>query len=626
MRRCHYLTLGILLCFFQHVSAFLAGTGGFPGEFLYAGSSARGYAMGRSIVAYADDASAVYYNPACLVLDGNEEYTVLNMTPLEQVGTADHFGLQHNFISAKLPLGVAGTVGVGVVLHQIGGIELWSENFDMLGSPEEHNMRDMAIMGSYAKRLFLLPYRLSAVGATLELIWQNHTLPDSLGLKKNSFAFGLDVGLLQQINKAFYVGLNVKHALPPVLTLEVPEPFPTIFKLGLAYKPGFAGEQAGPFGVLQNLLLTTGVDTVLHFSSAHENGWALFPGFHLGAEKWIMIKPGEYELFLRAGLNDIGILLDGAGMELEFVYGFGLRVFDMIKIDIAADTSPMGLLNRVVASFSLRFDTQKSRSEEYIRLAEKSSSRDYGKALARYRMAHEVNPKNHEIYQRIKTAKAAIKRHKDKVRALCKKDFFGFAYDFIRKNKDKSYYEGLKRVYVDCAIKRLVKRQKEEGRESFEKLAKLNLRHFPNNNKLKSVIEQLSSVYWKREVEAVKKMCARGQLKGALKFIEERKEKTYHSKLKDTYVKMVKPIMAERRRKEIEYVRRLCKHNRFEKVIRFINTRKGLDRYEDLVESYVERVIHRLKQFASTDKPRKFKYLVNLSIRHFPKHKRLKKK
>ncbi len=484
-----------LSCLLLSVSVFpvFAGSGGLPGEFMYTGTSTRAFAMGRAMTAFPDDIGAIYLNPAGLVLSGEMELSILNYTPLDALGPGtETSGLQYNFIGAKLPAGLMGTFGAGMIRQSVGGIDLWTEDLELVNENNPSDFQQMSFLGTYGKRLRLIPYRFTSIGVGLNVVMQNFNLPESYQATNSSIGFGLDGGVIQQVTEEFFLGLSIKNLLPPALTFYQSESFPMIVKLGMAVVPQPTPGQRWMYLAFSNLIFTFDIDTVIHLASYYDSGMALSFNTHLGLEKKLTLIPDFLGIALRVGVNDVGIYLDGGGFDMEFTYGLGVLLFNFIQIDLASDTSALGVLNRIYLSATFRFDTHTSNAKGLIALGQKQMKNgNYGPAVKNYTDALEISPKNADVIARLRYIDKEIEKLKLEVAELCTKRVWETARDKIIIWRKTPYFDEFMTVYIDHASNDLKLLLVARKRKDFETRAAQHIKMFPDVQKIKDEINRL---------------------------------------------------------------------------------------------------------------------------------------
>lgn len=169
------MIIGILVMLLQPVMAQrVTKTGTTAAKFLSIGIGPRANAMGAAYSSVADDASAMYWNPAGIARI-SEYQTAFTYTKM----FAD---INVNYFGAVIPAGDIGVFGIGITALNIGEMEVTTEYYPE-GTGEKFNA------GSYAFGLTYAKYITSdfAVGVTFKYIRE--------GIYNSSAeGFGVDVG------------------------------------------------------------------------------------------------------------------------------------------------------------------------------------------------------------------------------------------------------------------------------------------------------------------------------------------------------------------------------------------------------------------------------------------------
>ncbi len=207
--------IGIMLCLLLFSSS--EGTK-LAGEFLATGFGARALGMGGAFVSIADDASAVYWNPAGLVQLEQSQVLVMH---------SERFGnlVDYNCFSLARPLstepGQETTGAISIIWLRVSDIAFTSHlnepNEDFIDSdgdgewdPGERRLwrpdrvrweSDNEVAGylSYSKRFSPR----TSLGLNAKIIWKEIADITSLG-------FGLDAGMLYDITTNWRLGLNLQ--------------------------------------------------------------------------------------------------------------------------------------------------------------------------------------------------------------------------------------------------------------------------------------------------------------------------------------------------------------------------------------------------------------------------------
>ena len=201
--------------------------------FLMISPGARASGMGEAFVATADDATAVFWNPAGLAYLYGKEITIMHANWLPQFAG----DMYYDFLAYRQDIEGVGTIGANVTFLNMGKQTITGESGpDPLG---EFSSYDIAFSGSYGTTIT----ENFAMGVSLRYIRSN-LAPQGQGAeigegKANAFAF--DVGLLYKfpfLNNRLSWGMNLSNMGPKIAYIDVAQadPLPTNLKTGLAFK------------------------------------------------------------------------------------------------------------------------------------------------------------------------------------------------------------------------------------------------------------------------------------------------------------------------------------------------------------------------------------------------------
>ena len=181
--------------------------GGDAYPFLKVGVGARALGMGGAFVSLADDATAPYWNPAGLGLQ-TQSRQVSYMGAL--VGD-DEFGRQHTFLSLLYPelpvplLGINGTWALSWINMGIEDIpQTGADQFGELLRIGSFNDSQSAFFLSFGRGFFTPPGQLLPIlylGSSIRYI--RHSLDGLQGAKGSGSGWGIDLGLISDINTVF---------------------------------------------------------------------------------------------------------------------------------------------------------------------------------------------------------------------------------------------------------------------------------------------------------------------------------------------------------------------------------------------------------------------------------------
>jgi hypothetical protein len=241
-----------------------AGTAGLA--FLKLGIGARAVGMGEAFVASADDATALFWNPAGLC----------------QISGV-HLGLMHAEWFQDVRLEYMGAVlgraedafGLSFTFNTAGQIERRDQPTALpLGTFSAH---DLALSGSYARRAG----QSLSLGATLKILYEKIHLDDGWG-------WAGDAGFLYHTPlQGVMAGGSISNLGPQMKLRQEKFKLPTSYRLGLSYRPAFL--RFPETGVILAADLVKPVDNRLRFHWGGELGWrrlaALRAGYDLGYDE-----------------------------------------------------------------------------------------------------------------------------------------------------------------------------------------------------------------------------------------------------------------------------------------------------------------------------------------------------
>lgn len=288
---------GIIIMFAIILASFIYAKGdyGTPGEFLTWGAGARSLGMGKAFTGLADDATAIYYNPAGLSFQ-NPIQLSLNHVML-------FYDTMFDFVAGAFPISGIGTFGVAYTRLGSTGFEARDERWTSLG---KFDIVNQAVAISYAKDITSW----LGIGLNIKLIFENN-------FDKNAVGYGADAGIIWIPSEYFSFGLSVINALPPSIKLsETAESFPIIIKSGFALK--LFGERAIPV-----------IDIEKEMSKKDLK-------FRAGLEVYPL-----QSLALRAGID-----------ETELTFGIGYTFMKYYKVDYSLSSQELGFTHRASLMFA----------------------------------------------------------------------------------------------------------------------------------------------------------------------------------------------------------------------------------------------------------------------------------
>jgi long-subunit fatty acid transport protein len=299
-------------------------------QFLKLGVGARGVAMGESFVAVANDASALYWNPAGLV-QFNENQAVASHT--EYV-----VDIRHDFFGAVYHFNEQNSVGASISSLHMKDMEVTTEA-QPFGTGRYFSFGDIALGLTYSRRMtdqFSFGATIKYVEETLDVLKMRSVMFDLgtyywIGIGSTRFAvvisnFGADVEPEGRVTE--YNG-SVDSTFQSFSV-------PTVFKLGIAMDPISDDQQK----LTMSLQLNHPNDNSEHFRVGAEYSW-------------------QNTFFLRGGIKrTIGQPLFGtdATSEESVSLGVGVRVqmgFSIVNGDYAYSSfSRLGSVHRISLAFT----------------------------------------------------------------------------------------------------------------------------------------------------------------------------------------------------------------------------------------------------------------------------------
>lgn len=220
MKKCNRLGVGLVMLATCCVLIGLPGTAtaqdkvGTTGmQFLEIGVSPRADAIGGGFSAIADDASAVYYNPAGMVQLENTQLMVSHIDyPVD---------IAYNFIGLVLPLRVGGHLGLGYYGLDAGDINRTTYSFPY-GDGTTFGAKDYALSVSYGR---YLTDRFS-VGMTFKLV-------DELLETERASGWAADVGTIYNTGfRNFKITMMIANFGPNMQHISEDFPLPIDFRFG----------------------------------------------------------------------------------------------------------------------------------------------------------------------------------------------------------------------------------------------------------------------------------------------------------------------------------------------------------------------------------------------------------
>jgi len=207
--------------------------------FLMINPGARQGGMGEAGVALADDANAIYWNPAGLAFqyrdpetDKKGEITLMHVNWLPQFNLGDMY---YDYAAGRYYIPDVGTVGLSIQFMNYGE-SIWTSDT----GPEElgrFSSNETAVTTSYALKL----KQNLGLGVNLKYIYSRLS-PIKVSAEQgkgiaSSFAVDLGILYLPDFAKKLRFGLNLSNVGPKITYIDKAQadPLPTNLRLGFAY-------------------------------------------------------------------------------------------------------------------------------------------------------------------------------------------------------------------------------------------------------------------------------------------------------------------------------------------------------------------------------------------------------
>ncbi|MEE9170103.1 MAG: PorV/PorQ family protein [bacterium] len=189
------------------------GTGGAPGTYLHMGVGARALGLGKAYTALANDATAVYWNPAGLATQ--------NPYQLYFMHSALFLDTSLDFFAATASTKSYGSFGLGILALTSRGFEQRSSLNEEVGT---FDANDMTFLLSWSHEA----YSGVSIGINYKIVTQKL-------LSYSDTGHGLDIGAKARLFYGLDAGLVFSNILNPKIKLaQDSQTYPTQFRFGLA--------------------------------------------------------------------------------------------------------------------------------------------------------------------------------------------------------------------------------------------------------------------------------------------------------------------------------------------------------------------------------------------------------
>lgn len=294
-------------------------------QFLKIGVGARGAGLGESMVAVANDVSAIYWNPAGVVLSQNDAVMVYHGEWLVD--------LKHDFVGVTYHLSPSDAVGLSLVSLATDDIKVTTET-QPLGNGTYFKYSDLGIGLTYSRRMT----EQFSFGATMRYVRENL---DVLTIETFLFDLGTYYNMGLGSTRFGVVVSNFGSDVTPKGTVKLFDGTqtssfqsfspPTVFKLGLAFEPLQDESQR--------------LTTSFQLNHPNDNAESLRFGVEYAWQSWLFLRVG-----LKRTVGESLLGSDGKSAD-DYSLGFGVSVpmlFTTTTFDYAfTHFNVLGVVHRI---------------------------------------------------------------------------------------------------------------------------------------------------------------------------------------------------------------------------------------------------------------------------------------
>ena len=310
-------------------------------NFLEIGYGAAGSALGDAYVSLANDASAIYWNPAGLAQMSRSEVSFVTQPMM--------VGMNATFGAVGIVVPKFGTIGAGIIMMDYGDMDVTTVDRPE-GTGEKFSARDMALNLSFARSLT----EWFSVGASGKLI-------SSTISHESASASAFDLGVLIKTNffsptRGYEHGLNIGMSISNYGTTLRYEGLDLLTPIDV--DPNTAGNYQSAPGRLSTqewelpLIFRIGVSVTPVLTDMHEiilSADALHPNnnsesVNVGAQ-YSLIFPSFGKLFLRGGYK--GLFMEDSQYGASFGMGLQIDMMSNQSIKVEYAYRSLGILGGV---------------------------------------------------------------------------------------------------------------------------------------------------------------------------------------------------------------------------------------------------------------------------------------
>ena len=333
-RICIYILLSVL---FTYIAAgqILPNLGGQRAgisslQFLKIGIGGRGSGLGESMVAVVNDASALFWNPAGAVLDGQNSVMVAHAEWLVD--------LKHDFLGALYHLSAADVIGLSIISLRTDDMPVTTET-QPLGTGTYFRYSDLAVGVTYSRKMtsqFSFGTTIRYVEENLDVVKIRTVLFDlgthyATGLGSSRIGvsvsnFGADVTPKGEVSYADGSSLSSFQSFSP----------PTVFKVGFAFEPYQTDQHR--------------ITTSFQLNHPNDNAEDIRLGFEYAWGEWLMLRAG-----LKRTIGESWLAQNQKSAD-DYSFGVGVVIplsFTNVSFDYAyTNFNDLGLVHRISCSLT----------------------------------------------------------------------------------------------------------------------------------------------------------------------------------------------------------------------------------------------------------------------------------
>ena len=469
-----YFFIGSFFLIFVNSGFAQEGSGGYESIFS-SGAGARQLGMGGAAVAFPQDATTIFWNPAGMEELQRQSFTAYYASLM--------LGTSYNFLGYVYPTLKIGTFGMGVSRISTGDIPYRESHYVDLGT---FNYNQEEFYFSYAKNV----RDWFVAGANFKLERQVIGQDSDIG-------FGIDVSAFYKFDfesewlQHIQVGAIYQNGYAPRLRLrKTIDYMPSMLRFGVA-KTFYFSNDASPFVILVDLEKGDQLPMKFHVGTEYSyNGQAMLRlGFN---ERGLSFGAGavynQFELDYSYGkIDSRGVL--GGSHRISFVVNFGKSRLEKIQLIQAQ--------RRKELEEQIARENERRRQAQIKKLLDEGkalyASHDYFKALVKFQQVLELDKSNPEALDMVDETKARMDelREKEMQQQLSK----------IQEERQRKQIQS----YVDKHVNKGLEFLKEGDYVSAIDEWNLALERQPDSQQIKQYIENAKTELVNRINEIIKK-------------------------------------------------------------------------------------------------------------------------